>query len=244
MNTRTFRPTAPNSANGSAPTGAHTPPAADNGTVRSATVSRLSAPARRRRPALLALGLALAAAGGLTAATLTMRAGERVPVLAVARTVEVGSVVTANDLTEARIPADPNLDPIPAGQLSSVVGQVAAVPLRPGTLLTRSELTATPVPAPGQQLVGLLLKPGHLPARPLTPGQPVLIVSTQADRPTTGATPLAASSAPATVIDVGGVAQDGSVIVDVSVDPTLGPTLVQQAVTGNVAVIAVPAGGR
>jgi hypothetical protein len=200
-------------------------------------------PARRRRPALLALGVALAAAGGLLAATLTMRAGDRVPVLAVARSVAVGDVVSANDLTEARIAIDPNLAPIPAGQLDSVVGKVATVPLQPGTLLTRSELTATAVPAAGRQLVGVLLKPGQLPARPLAPGQPILIVATPGQQPTSGSDRPEARAIPAIVVDVGGVAQDGSVTVDVSVDAVLGPVLAGQAASGSVAVIVVPAGG-
>lgn len=244
MNVSTFRPSAPASPNGSSPSGVQAP-AVGTGGGRRAAAPRLSPPARRRRPALLALGVALAAAGGLTAATLTMRAGERVPVLAVARTVEVGSVLTANDLTEARLPSDPNLAPIPAEQLSSVVGQVAAVPLRPGTLLTRGELTTTSAPAAGTQLLGVLLKPGHLPARPLAPGQPVLVVPTRDEQSSTGASSSGmVSPVAATVVDVGGVAQDGSVTVDVSVAAAMGPVLARQAVTGNVAVIAVAAGGR
>lgn len=244
MSAGIFRPSGPGSPNGSAAAGSQMPPANGNGAVRRSTTPRVSPPARRRRPALLALGVALAAAGGLLAATLTMQAGDRVPVLAVARTIEVGSVVTANDLTEARIPADPNLDPIPAQQIDSVVGKLAAVPLRPGTLLTRTELTATAAPAAGRQLLGVLLKPGQLPARPLTPGQPVLIVATPGQQPATGSDRPEAQAIPATVVDVGGVTQDGSVTVDVSVDAALGPVLARQAAGGNVAVIVVPAGGR
>lgn len=173
-----------------------------------------------------------------------MRAGDRLPVLAVARTVPVGSVVTTADLTEARIPTDPSLSPIPVAEMGSVVGEVAAVPLQPGTLLTRGELTTTAGPAPGQQLIGVLLKPGQLPARALAPGQAVLMVPTPSDRSARGAAdqpepPVVA----ATVVDVGGVAQDGSQTVDVSVAAVLGPALARQAATGNVVLIVVSAGG-
>lgn len=243
MTTPTFRPSAPASPNGSSASHGGDTPTDRTETRRRPATASLSPPGRRRRPALLALGVALAAAGGLLAATLATRAGDRVPVLAVARTVEVGSVVTAADLTEARIATDPHLSPIPASAMSAVVGKVATVPLRPGSLLTADDLTTTAVPGPGRQLIGVLLKPGQLPARPLTPWQPVLLVTTPGDQPTADSGQDAQPQAvPATVVDVGGIAQDGSVTVDVTVDATLGPALARQAATGHIALIVVPAG--
>lgn len=249
MRTSLFRPTAADAPNGSA--GHPSSAAVSSGDGQRPVAGRLSPPARRRRPALLALGVALAAAGGLLAATLSMQAGERAPVLAIARTVDAGSTLTAQDLTTARIGADPNLAPIPAGSLGSVVGKTAAVPLRPGSLLTRTELTAAPVPAPGRQLLGVRFKPGQLPARPLRPGQRVLLVATGSDassasggqRAADGGAPPEAQPVPARVVDVGGVAQDGSRTVDMSVQAAMGPAVAKQAATGHVALIVVPAGG-
>jgi hypothetical protein len=165
-------------------------------------------------------------------------------VLAIARPVAVGSVVTAADLDQARVASDPNLSPIPAAQQATVVGKIAAVPLVAGTLLTSSDLTATAIPARGQQLVGLLLKPGQLPARPLIAGERVLIVSTPGTQSTGGGSASVTSgSVLATVADIGGVGEDGSETVDVSVPATVGASLARQAATGNIAVIVVAAAG-
>ncbi|MHB8451716.1 MAG: SAF domain-containing protein [Mycobacteriales bacterium] len=109
----------------------------------------------RRRPALVALSLALATAGGVLTASLVGDAGGRLGVLALTRDVPIGAVISASDLTAARLAPDANLAPMPAREESSVLGQVAAVELLPGSLLTRGEITTATLPAAGQELVGL-----------------------------------------------------------------------------------------
>ena len=141
---------------------------------------RLLALPRRRRPAFVALAVALLAAGGGTGAAMIAATDSRAAVLAIARPVPPGAVLTPADLTRARIGADPALRPVPAAELPAVLGSRAAVPLRPGTLLTRDEVTSRLVPAAGQQLLGVALKPGQLPGQGVTPGTRVLLVSTPA----------------------------------------------------------------
>src|SRR6266496_2128410 len=77
--------------------------------------AREAAVRRRRRPGLWAAGAALLAVGAFGAAVLVGRAGDRVPVLAVARTVYVGEAISDGDVRVARVAADPALQPIPAG---------------------------------------------------------------------------------------------------------------------------------
>ncbi|MFD0530801.1 hypothetical protein ACFQ1I_35745 [Kitasatospora arboriphila] len=61
--------------------------------------------ARRRRPAVLAMAVALIAAGGLGGAALYTSSGQRIAVLAVARDIPMGQAVTADDLVVAHIAA-------------------------------------------------------------------------------------------------------------------------------------------
>src|SRR3712207_5348210 len=75
----------------------------------------LSTPSRRRRALVWGLGIALVCAGGALSAAITIAAGNRVPVLSVVRAVDAGEVITSADLGEARVAADPQLDPIPVG---------------------------------------------------------------------------------------------------------------------------------
>ncbi|MFD0331331.1 hypothetical protein ACFQZC_32285 [Streptacidiphilus monticola] len=62
---------------------------------------------RRRRPAVLALAVALVASGGLGGAALYLTTGQRVAVLALARDVPAGQQVEPADLVQVRISSTP-----------------------------------------------------------------------------------------------------------------------------------------
>src|SRR5581483_10050264 len=83
------------------------------------------APAHRNQ-SRVAMGAFLIVAFSLAFAVSFSRAGDRQAVLAVARPVAAGQVITAADVTEVRISADPGLHPVPARQ--AVVGAA----LKPG----------------------------------------------------------------------------------------------------------------
>jgi hypothetical protein len=137
---------------------------------------RLGPPGRRRQPALVVLGVALMLVTAAVAGAMFLRVGNRVPVLVMNRTVEVGQEIRDADLAEARVATDPGVQTLPAGERSRVVGQVAAATIPKGALLTRSQLTAQAVPGPGQAKVGVVLQPGQLPAEGLSPGERVMLV--------------------------------------------------------------------
>src|SRR4051794_171611 len=153
----------------SAPHTAPTPPAPP-----------LRSPASRRRSSHRALifSVLVVLLGGLLAFAAGRMLTAHTEVLAVARDVQVGSTITADDLTVANVPADPNLSPIPAAHQSEVVGMVAQVPLTRGELLTHAQVGTGTELTDGEVLVALPLKEGQFPARGLTPGQQVLIVPT------------------------------------------------------------------
>ncbi len=170
----------------------------------------------------------------------------RTPALAVARPVPLGAVLTSADLTRARVGTDPALHPVPAGELSSVLGRRAAVPLRPGTLLTRDEITSELAPAAGQQLLGVALKPGQLPAEGAGPGARVLLVTTPGGSDPAGGrsgTPAVAVRIAGTVHAVTTPAGGGAVVVDLLVADRDATAAAEAASTGNVALLVQPAGG-
>jgi hypothetical protein len=176
-------------------------------------------------------------------ATIVSRAGDRAAVLAVAQNVPVGTTITASDLTVAHVAEDSALSPIRASDESSVVGQVAAVGLPAGSLLVRSDLTATAIPAAGTQLIGVAVKPGQLPARPLVAGDKVLVAETPGDfTGSGGGTDGSIRTIPAVVVDVGTPESDGTVVVDLLVASAQGPQVAAIASTGHVALIEQPAG--
>jgi len=161
------------------------------------------------------------------------------PVLALARDVGWGHQLTAGDLAVAAVIPDVHVQTIDAGERDHVLGQTAAHTLTAGTLLTRAELTGARVPAAGQVVVGVLLKPGGLPAKGVRPEDRVLLT------PTTTATSSTTEVAPVTglVLDSGNPNADGSVVVDVIVNGTQN-SIAAPAGSGQVVLSLLAADGR
>ncbi|MGA5821883.1 SAF domain-containing protein [Kitasatospora sp. NPDC094028] len=188
--------------------------------------------ARRRRPAVLAMAVALIAAGGLGGAALYNSTGQRVAVLALARDVPWGQVITEDDLVTARIAGDPALKPLSAQDRGRVVGLRAATDLKRGAMLTGADVAQALTVQPGQVVVGVSAKRTQLPAGRLQAGMQIIVVNT----PDNGR----ADSLPATVITVGRVDTDGSQVVDVAVGAADGPRLAQWVQSGRIQVLLAP----
>lgn len=233
MNLSPFRPSAPPPANGHAP-------GSDAGPAAAARPLSVPVGPRRRRPALAAAGVALVAVGGLAAASAVRQAQGRAAVLAITRSVPLGGRIAAADLTVVHLPAQPALRPLSAAAEPRVLGARAAVALAPGALLVPADVTTATVPAPGQQLVGLTLAPGQLPARALAPGDPVLLVLTSGVSADPAATPATVAGV---VVDEGSPNANGDTPLDVTVAGGIGPHLAAAAAGGHVAVLEQSAGG-
>ncbi len=207
-----------------------------------------SAAARRQTSRKsLVLSVLVVLLGGLLAFAAGRMLTAQTEVLAVARDVQVGSTITADDLTIANVTSDPNLSPIPAAQQSEVVGMVAQVPLTRGELLTRAQVGTGTGLAVGEMLVALPLKEGQFPARGVTPGQQVLIVQTPGVAGSTSGTDGMGGTSDrpteATVAEVGPVNPTTQVtVVDVRVREAEGPAVAQLASTGDLALILLPTG--
>ncbi|MBV9022529.1 MAG: flagella basal body P-ring formation protein FlgA [Streptomycetaceae bacterium] len=191
--------------------------------------------ARRRRPALIGVSLALIAAGGLAGAMVLTSSAHKSQVLVIAQPLEYGQVISLNDLTTASISSDPALHTVPASELGQVVGKRAAAPLKAGSTLTSDDVTSHPLVGSYEQLVGVLAKPGQLPATPLSPGAQVLAVTTPGQDTALPASPP--QYLPARVVRVGTPDSSGNVVVDLAIDSSDGPTLAARAATGRVAIV-------
>ncbi|MFI0791787.1 SAF domain-containing protein [Micromonospora rubida] len=189
---------------------------------------------RRVRPGLLGLAVLLIALGGLGAAFAVTSVRATGSYLAVARPVEVGRTLSADDLVTVQVAGGQGLRPVPAGRLNEVVGKRAAVALAPGTLLTPAQLTDDPLLGPGQQQISLDLAPGQVPAKRLHPGDRVLLVST----PNRTANGQSAGSTrfEATVIDTA-TPSSSSVVVYVALTARDVPAIVALAAQDRIAVV-------
>lgn len=202
---------------------------------------------RRRRWWLLAVAVILAAVAGFGNYALISGQDQRVDVLVVTRDVPWGQPISPGDLGVAKAVPDQRFTAIPAHDRSRVVGEFARSRLPAGAMLTPGQLTAQPVPGPGERLVGLPVKPGHLPARGLSPGT-VVEVRPVAGGPSgdTGQNVDTGQSVDpagfrARVVRVGAPGSDGAVTVDVVVGPDAAPAATSAA-TGQVVLVQLGPG--
>jgi SAF domain len=198
-----------------------------------------------RRGALVAVLAVLL--GGLISFSAAKLMTKHTEVLAVAKLVPAGTVISDADLTTAQITTDPHLSPILVADRSQVVGKIATVALSPGEMLTRTQIGTSDGFTSGQLLVALALKPGQFPIRGLAPGQHVLIIATPGTNGTSAAPgndSTAGSGIAAVVAEVGSRDVTTQVTVaDVRVASADGVSAAQLASTGNLAIILLPAGG-
>jgi len=174
-------------------------------------------PGRRRSPAHLGLGALLVVVCALGFALTAARLDHRASVLALARGVTVGQLLSVADLRPVPVSAGAGVDSIPATDTGSVIGRSMAVSLPAGALLTRTELGTAAIPGPGQAVTALLVKPGQFPPD-LAAGAHVHLIATagtgqQATAPTGAPTGVPAAGWVATVTGVQALADgQGSVV--------------------------------
>lgn len=90
---------------------------------------------RQRRWSLALLAVLVTLGSALAFVVLWMNAGDREPVLALARDVPAGQVFQADDLTTVRVSLDPGVRAVASSARDQVIGQPASVDMLAGTLL-------------------------------------------------------------------------------------------------------------
>ncbi|MCX4740848.1 SAF domain-containing protein [Streptomyces antibioticus] len=196
---------------------------------------------RERRWSVVALCIVLAVVCALTAAWAVSSASDRTKVLAVARDVPAGQVLTSADITVAEVSADAALSPLPAADKTSVAGRRAAVDLRKGGLLLASQLAPGTGLGDDQEQVGVQIKRGMAPSGTLAAGDKVKAVTTPAqgdELPKSGST--VPESIEATVVSVSRPDASGTVVVNLAVGADEGPSLAVRAALGRVALVREP----
>ncbi|HMG43814.1 MAG TPA: SAF domain-containing protein [Acidimicrobiales bacterium] len=131
----------------------------------------------RRRWGRFAAGITLALLGAWVFAAVYVSAGKRVEVLALANDVSMYQELTREDLRTVRVAADPSVETVKASQADDLVGRIAAVELREGTLLAGTQLFADDVspPAAGFTIVTGVVDRGQAGPSALVPGRQITV---------------------------------------------------------------------
>ena len=138
---------------------------------------RLSTGAHQRRPWQIGLGVALVLVCAAVAGALFQSSAQRVSVVVAAKSLSAGTVLTAGDLGTASIPASSHITAMSAVGSSALVGQQLDTPVYAGQVMVKQMVSSTPQLAPGEQVVGMLLKGDQMPSVPLIDGDTVDVIA-------------------------------------------------------------------
>jgi hypothetical protein len=138
--------------------------------------SRLVVTRRKRTRPFLVIGGVLVLGGAVASVAAYSQLGGRIAVIELRHGVTVGQVIDLSDLRSVQVAADSDVPLIPVSAASTVVGHRAGVALPAGTLLSRADLATGSIPAPGQTMLSLEVKPGAYPTQ-LAPGQQVAVAT-------------------------------------------------------------------
>lgn len=195
---------------------------------------------RHRSGRLLWTGVGLAVLGALLGFLVYTKAGQREPMVSVARPVAYGQVISENDLRAVSLPADSGLSAVAWSQRGTLLNHPAATDLRAGQVVTADSVLTERLPGPGQAIVGIAVKRGQLPGTPLSPRDAVRVVAM-------GASPGGAVGSPgatavpieATVLRVGDADGAGLRVVDLLVDDRQADAVARLAGAGQAVIVVV-----
>jgi Flp pilus assembly protein CpaB len=213
------------------------------------TVVPRSAARLRRLDLRVVIGLALLLVGVVGTVGVVQAAGERTPVLVMARNVPAGQVIGELDVRVAEMGLAPGVATLGVGDRGRVVGQVASAPLAAGQVLDPT-VVADPSPIQaGQVLMSVAVAPEHAAAGTLRAGDQVAVVaSSPPDQPTTGITARAGvllSQVP--VISVSSATEEaggeGKLLVSLAV-PQEQAAALAQAAHGTLDLVLLPPADR
>lgn len=184
--------------------------------ARAANDERSTAPPvglrRRRNTAHMLLGAVLVLVCAVAFAVTGLRVDPRSPVLALARPVPAGHVLTDGDLSVVRIVPDAALRTLAESGRATVVGRTVRLPLAANSLLSDDVLGPAAWPPAGQSVIAVAVKSGRAPAG-LTAGARVLVLVVPTSSTNSGADAPAPAQAQATVVSVGAVDSGGASVV-------------------------------
>ena len=207
------------------------------------TVSRLRARTRSRGVPYLVLGLLLVLACVSAFVLVSLNTGNRRPVLALARGVSVGQVLTEQDVRQVNVAVDSGVAVVGVDQATTVLGRALATNLSAGALLTPDSVGGSTVPPAGQAVAALALKPGQVPAE-VTAGARVSVVFMPHQVGATSSPLFDTGMAwPAVVTSVATAANEQSTVVSVQ----LGEAAARQVAAipaGQLSLVLLSTGGR
>jgi hypothetical protein len=202
---------------------------------------RMPSAPRERKPALFALAILLVALGAGAAGLIVVRADARVQAIEIVQRVSQNAQIPAESMQEVGISAGSDVSYVPWSQAAQVEKYFAATTIPAGTLLTNNMVSASAGHTANEDMVGLSLKAGQLPAG-LQPGEKVEAFAIGSACGVTAGSVLT-QSAQVTGVIGSATASGTSASVTVAVQPADAAALTCAASNGNVGLALLPGNG-
>lgn len=213
---------------------------------KKSNTSRLRGGGRRRSVPHLLVGALLVIACAATFVVVSVNSDDRQTVLALARPVAIGHVLTPQDLRQVNIAVDTGVSTVSAGQATSVVGKTASESLPAGALLTPQAIGSPVIPSAGQAIASLSLKPGQFPQE-VSPGAHVSVVFAPSRRDGSASGSSTSSDAqptwPAVVTSMTSPPNTQTTVVSVQLSQTAARQ-VAAVPAGQLSLVMLPGGGH
>lgn len=211
----------------------------------SSTFERVAVPRirQRRRPAVVALAVALIAVGGLGAYAWAKQGATTVAVVVIQRDVRAGRPLVSDDLGVIDIGSVQGLAVVPADQREGLLGKYVRSDLPKGSLVNPAQTTASLTPRAGTAVVGILAKAGQMPSTGLRAGDGVRVVMGYASGANAASTAVKPGTAWSGVVATVSETRDsGTRVVDVALSSTEAEAVAALCGTGLLSIVAGPAG--
>lgn len=200
---------------------------------------RLEPPRRKVQVPQLLVALFLVAVSALVAVVLFSRAAARVPILALAESVERGQAISSGDLRVVYVATDDPIAFLSGEAAPGLVGLTAVADLEEGTILTAAHLVARTLLDTGEGVVGLALAPGEYPTPFLAPGDMVDVVITDIASPPLGETSVNLVFSSAEVFDVADLGSQGQRFISLRMPSESAAEVARAAASGQVRLVLV-----
>lgn len=202
---------------------------------------RLPVQSRDRRPALAALALLLVVAGGLGAALVVYRTGQKTDVLIAAHDIKPGTRITDGDLDVARVSNDAG-SVIKAADRSALVGTYAITDIPGDTLLNPGMFQGRDVIPDGALVVGVSVAQNARPADGVSAGDVVRVFAASKQNGNGNSNQPVDLIPAARVVDVRTTDSGGATIVSLLVGQDDAEALVVANAQGTIALAELPVG--
>ncbi len=169
-----------------------------------------------------------------------LASSDSAPVLALARPVPAGAVISEDDLRVVQVSPDPGLSTVALSDRDQIVGRTASVDLLEGALVTSSAVGEPAVIGDGEALVGVEVAAAAAPLGAIRAGDTVRVIEVDAADGGDGGTGTVIADGRVLKVSSGGSSAAATTQLSLVVPEEKAPVVASASLAQRAAVVVVP----